>query len=146
MAVVGPFCPPAPTGFASGPGLCLDGACAHYPGDVQLPPPLDKVAHASVFAVLAWALDLALWHSRPDLPMYRRHLLVFGIVAVFGATDEWHQAFVPGRACELSDWMADIGGEGWGCWREASTCFSRDTWRRCPGDAARRDAPIPPGT
>lgn len=117
-------------------------AQSHYPGGVQLPPPLDKVAHASVFAVLAWALDLALWHSRPDLPMYRRHLLVFGIVAVFGATDEWHQAFVPGRACELSDWMADIGGGGLGLLAGSlHLFFSRHlealSWRR--GTARRPD-------
>lgn len=87
---------------------------SHYPGGIQLPPPLDKVAHATVFGILAWTLDLATRHNRPDLPMYRRHLLVFGMVAVFGAADEWHQSFVPGRACELGDWVADVLGGGLG--------------------------------
>ena len=80
---------------------------SHYPGGLQLPPPLDKVAHLSVFATLAWALDLALQQNRPGLPLYRRHLLVFLAVSCFGATDEWHQHFTPGRACELGDWLAD---------------------------------------
>jgi UDP-2,3-diacylglucosamine pyrophosphatase LpxH len=46
--------------------------------------------------------------------MYRRHLLVFMGVALFGATDEWHQYFVPGRSCELGDWVADSLGGGLG--------------------------------
>lgn len=87
---------------------------SHYPGGIQLPPPLDKVAHAGAFGFLAWSVDLAFRHNRRDLPMYRRHLLVFGMVALFGATDEWHQSFVPGRACEFGDWVADALGGGLG--------------------------------
>jgi VanZ family protein/UDP-2,3-diacylglucosamine pyrophosphatase LpxH len=86
-------------------------AQSSYPGGIQLPPPLDKGAHATVFGLLAFCLDLALQRNRPDLPLYRRHLLVFLLVVFFGATDEWHQRFVPGRACEFGDWVADtLGG------------------------------------
>ena len=35
-------------------------------------------------------------------------------VSCFGATDEWHQLFVPGRSCELGDWVADSLGGGLG--------------------------------
>jgi VanZ family protein len=89
-------------------------AQSHYPLGVQLPPPMDKFAHASVFGCLALALDLTLRFNRPDLPMYRRHLLVFVAVSLFGATDEWHQFFVPGRSCEFGDWVADSVGGGLG--------------------------------
>ena len=89
-------------------------AQSHYPMGVHLPPPLDKFAHATVFGALAWAVDLALQRNRPGLPMYRRHLLVFLVVSAFGATDEWHQSFVPGRACEFGDWVADSVGGGLG--------------------------------
>jgi VanZ family protein/UDP-2,3-diacylglucosamine pyrophosphatase LpxH len=89
-------------------------AQSHYPMGIQLPSPLDKFAHAAVFGALAWALDLALQRNRPGLPMYRRHLLVFLVVSIFGATDEWHQYFVPGRACEFGDWVADSVGGGLG--------------------------------
>ncbi|WP_286354040.1 VanZ family protein [Geothrix oryzae] len=86
-------------------------AQSQYPGGIQLPPPLDKVAHATVFGALALALDLTLRITRPDLPLYRRHLLVLAAVSLYGASDEWHQAFVPGRACEFGDWVADtVGG------------------------------------
>jgi len=87
---------------------------SHYPGGVELPPPLDKVAHATVFAVLAFCFELALRRSRHDLPMYRRHLWVFLGVALFGATDEWHQSFVAGRDCSVLDWLADAIGAGLG--------------------------------
>jgi VanZ family protein/UDP-2,3-diacylglucosamine pyrophosphatase LpxH len=89
-------------------------AQSRYPFGLELAPPLDKVAHASVFGLLALVLDLALRLDRPGLPMYRRHLLVFVVVACFGATDEGHQFFVPGRSCEFGDWVADTLGGGLG--------------------------------
>ena len=89
-------------------------AQSHYPMGIQLPPPLDKLAHASVFGCLALVLDMALRHNRRGLPMYRRNLLVFVAVSLFGATDEWHQFFVPGRSCEFGDWVADSVGGGLG--------------------------------
>jgi UDP-2,3-diacylglucosamine pyrophosphatase LpxH len=86
-------------------------AQSQYPGGIQLPPPLDKIGHAAAFGALALALDLALRHSVPGLPLYRRHLLILAAVALYGASDEWHQRFVPGRASELGDWVADtLGG------------------------------------
>jgi VanZ family protein len=31
--------------------------------------------------------------------------------SLYGASDEWHQSFVPGRMVEVADWLADsIGG------------------------------------
>ena len=89
-------------------------AQSHYPMGVELPPPMDKLAHASVFACLALVLEFTLQRTHPELPMYRRHLLVFVVVSVYGATDEWHQFFVPGRSCELGDWVADTVGGGLG--------------------------------
>jgi VanZ family protein/UDP-2,3-diacylglucosamine pyrophosphatase LpxH len=92
--------------LAAAAGIFWLSSQSHYPGGLQLPPPLDKVAHATVFGLLALALDLALQASLPGLPMYKRHLLVFAGVSLYGATDEWHQFFVPGRSCEVLDWAA----------------------------------------
>jgi VanZ family protein len=47
------------------------------------------------------------------------------VVAAYGASDEWHQSFVPGRSMELNDWIADTAGAalaiglywGWGWYR-----------------------------
>ncbi len=85
-----------------------------YPGGIQLPPPLDKVAHATVFGFLAWVLDHALQRQMPRWPLYRRQLVVFGLTAFYGLSDELHQHFVPGRACELGDWLADALGAALG--------------------------------
>ncbi|HNX30133.1 MAG TPA: VanZ family protein [Holophaga sp.] len=82
----------------------------HYPGGVALPPPLDKVAHAAVFGALAFFLELAWRNVRHDFPTYRRHLWIFLGVLLFAVSDEWHQAFVPGRDCSALDWLADAVG------------------------------------
>ncbi len=81
-----------------------------YPAGLVLAPPLDKLAHATVFGLLALALDGALRAQAPGLPMYKRHLLVFLAASLYGATDEWHQWFVPGRDCAVGDWAADTLG------------------------------------
>lgn len=84
------------------------------PAGISLPPPLDKLAHFMGYLALAVCLEWTLRQTHHDLPVYRRHLLVFGCVALFGATDEWHQSFVPGRACEFGDWIADSLGAACG--------------------------------
>lgn len=117
---------------------------SHYPFGVQLPPPFDKFAHASAFGALALAMEWALAKTRPDVPLYKRHLLVFVLVSLYGASDEIHQHFVPGRDCDVFDWLADTVGGGLGL---ALISLSRlrsrkrwlpHSWRR--GIARRTDA------
>lgn len=36
--------------------------------------------------------------------------------AVYGVTDELHQAFVPGRTPDVADWFADMAGAFVGVW------------------------------
>ena len=81
-----------------------------YPFGVSLPPPFDKLAHLTAFGVLAAFTDIAWRHTHPKLPLVRRLVVIFVGVAVFGASDEIHQYFVPGRSCDLFDWMADMTG------------------------------------
>jgi VanZ family protein len=41
------------------------------------------------------------------------------IASAYGATDEWHQSFVPGRSADIHDWFADTIGAALGagaCW------------------------------
>lgn len=35
-----------------------------------------------------------------------------GIAAAYAATDEFHQYFVPSRACDPADWLVDIAAAG----------------------------------
>lgn len=81
-----------------------------FPFGISLPSPFDKFAHATAFGVLAAFLDLALRRTHPDLPVVRRLILILIGVAIFGASDELHQRFVPGRFCDLYDWIADVTG------------------------------------
>ncbi len=30
--------------------------------------------------------------------------------SLYGATDEWHQSYIPGREADIADWLADIAG------------------------------------
>ena len=62
----------------------------------------DKLAHASVFGLMA-TLVLRPFRARP---------IVWSIVIVslFGAADELHQHFTPGRSMDILDWVADTTG------------------------------------
>ena len=43
----------------------------------------------------------------------------WAIASGYGATDEWHQSFVPGRSADVRDWIADATGALLGagaCW------------------------------
>jgi VanZ family protein len=86
---------------------------------------LDKVAHGTVYAVLGWLWMRALWPTdRRTLP--KALALAIIITVAYGATDEWHQYFVPGRDCNLSDWAADAIGGALG----AALYYGHDTQRR----------------
>ncbi|MBI2896077.1 MAG: VanZ family protein [Deltaproteobacteria bacterium] len=81
-----------------------------FPG-VALPRNSDKGIHFVEYAILALLLLFALRRSSTWSP--RALALVAWIVAAaYGATDELHQAFVPGRYCSGYDWLADATGAG----------------------------------
>ena len=71
----------------------------------------DKFLHFIAFAALSTASGL--WFSRESwlkLP-WRNFLICMAVVSVYGAMDEIHQYFVPGRASTVWDWIADtLGG------------------------------------
>jgi VanZ family protein len=70
----------------------------------------DKDAHGFLYAGLAVlvlrALARASWR-RVTLPMC---ILAVVVAAGYGATDEFHQRFVPGRTADLLDLAADTVG------------------------------------
>lgn len=69
---------------------------------------VDYTAHAVQFAVLmttiCWAADA--W----GLPERKHLLLAGGLAALYAASDEVHQMFVPGRCATFPDWLADVAG------------------------------------
>jgi VanZ family protein len=56
-------------------------------------------------ALIAWAL------RRDDVGTV---LLVIGLCALYGASDEFHQAFVPYRTPDILDWITDVAGAALG--------------------------------
>ena len=68
---------------------------------------IDKVIHFAMYAVFAALVTRYVLNGRQRL---RLALLSIAGVAVFGALDEWHQRFIPGRSTEFGDWVADSTG------------------------------------
>ncbi len=67
---------------------------------------LRNAAHFLEFTGLAVLVFNALYHTCG----YKRPFLSFVIASAYAATDEFHQLFVEGRACTLSDWLTDSLG------------------------------------
>jgi VanZ family protein len=84
----------------------------------------DKLLHAAEYAALgALACRAALGRMRAGWAV----LVGVLTASVFGASDELHQLLVPGRQCDVFDWIADtaggaVGALGWigfATWRGA---------------------------
>ena len=70
--------------------------------------PVRKAAHASEYAILGILLTGAILDIRK--PWKRRLPACFLIGAVYAASDEFHQLFVPGRSGQIRDVMIDSAG------------------------------------
>lgn len=66
----------------------------------------DKVSHAAAYAVLGLTLAYALHPS--GVPRWALWTVALGWL--YGASDEFHQSFVPGRSPDAADWLADAVG------------------------------------
>ena len=72
----------------------------------------DKVEHLLAYFVLSILLYLTLLFQRKSV-LLKNYAMLFTILIVFayGIIDELHQLMIPGRSCELLDFLADmIGG------------------------------------
>ncbi len=85
-------------------------AQSHLPGvpEAWLDILMKKTAHFLSYAVLArlYLRALGVYKGLPLAPA----LLALFLAAVYAATDEFHQYFVPGRTSSLTDWIIDCGG------------------------------------
>lgn len=68
---------------------------------------IDKVLHFTIYTVFAFLLTRQI---SEDTSPWRAVLGAILVAAAFGAADEWHQRFIPGRSTELADWVADVSG------------------------------------
>ncbi len=71
----------------------------------------DKIEHFLAYFILSILLASTLFFQNKFTILKKYYLLSTLIIAsVYGAIDELHQLLVPGRSCELLDWLSDIGG------------------------------------
>jgi len=63
----------------------------------------DKAIHFIIYAILAVLLAQRISEVTGR---WRAAALALLLTAAFGAADEWHQGFIPGRSTELADWQA----------------------------------------
>lgn len=72
-------------------------------------PGADKVAHLFIYTILASTIFYALKPEIKIKPALAMSLVIM-ITVLYGASDEFHQSFVPGRQPDLMDLVADAFG------------------------------------
>ena len=73
----------------------------------------DQVVHATLYGVLGGLCARAWLPPRVGADSMRTRRVVLAIILgimAFGAADEWHQQFIPGRSMDVLDWLADTAG------------------------------------
>lgn len=98
----------------------------------------DKLIHASVWCVLG-----ALFALTALRPTTRAAAVAILAAVVFGASDEFHQSFVPGRDASLLDLLADTVGATVGAF--AVTWYSARRWP-VPSPPSEASDPASPQT
>jgi VanZ family protein len=70
----------------------------------------DKTGHVLGYGVLAVVLLRAFAGGRLGGVTWRRGVGTILLSSLYGASDEFHQSFVPGRSPDPADWVADTAG------------------------------------
>jgi VanZ family protein len=82
----------------------------------------DKVLHAIEYAGLGFLCYRAFRHAAGTLGRSYAVLLAVGAATLYGATDEWHQAYVPFRESDrwdlATDWLGAMAGALTWAWTE----------------------------
>jgi VanZ family protein len=68
---------------------------------------VDKILHFSIYTVFSYLLTRQISEITTR---WRAAAIAVVFAMVFGALDEWHQRFIPGRSTEFADWRADAFG------------------------------------
>ncbi len=76
----------------------------------------DKWAHVLIYAPLGFLLLRALQQIKSEQTKHALFWLTFFLGSAYGATDEIHQYFVPGRSPDWRDWVADSIGVALGAY------------------------------
>ena len=72
---------------------------------------IDKLYHFIEYAILGALLAWAFVKAKPSIVPSKLIWFAAAVLSMlYGASDEWHQTFVPGRCATLGDWVADALG------------------------------------
>jgi VanZ family protein len=70
----------------------------------------DYILHFIEYAVFAWLTLRLLKYINKGIIKPKAFVFIIIILAIFAASDEWHQSFVPGRFATFWDFTADFLG------------------------------------
>jgi VanZ family protein len=72
---------------------------------------IDKLVHIGIYGLLTALCYISLIHQ-DKYPNLIKHALIITVLftALYGASDEFHQYFVPNRDCDFFDWLSDAAG------------------------------------
>lgn len=71
----------------------------------------DKIHHLVAYFILSALLYLTLIYQRKSKTLFTNAPLATILLAsIYGALDEIHQIFVPGRFADILDWLANFAG------------------------------------
>ena len=73
-------------------------------------PNIDKAAHIAEYLILGFLLIRAVSGSSQNISLAKIIVSVIIIASSYAIFDEWHQQFIPGRTCDIFDFMADFIG------------------------------------
>ena len=72
---------------------------------------IDKLYHFIEYAILGGLLTRAFVAAKPSIVPSQLVWYIAALLSIlYGASDEWHQTFVPGRFATIADWVADVLG------------------------------------
>ena len=77
----------------------------------------DKILHLVEYSILAVLFVRAL--ASEGLGWRAAILVAIVLTSLYGVSDEYHQAFVPGRLSDVRDWITDTVGAGIGAFAYA---------------------------
>ena len=72
---------------------------------------IDKLYHFIEYAILGGLVARASLKAKPAIVPSQLIWRLSAVLSIlYGASDEWHQTFVPGRHATFADWVADVLG------------------------------------
>ena len=78
---------------------------------------VDRVVHVVEYSVFGFLVARALSRHSPFWGSARRLWMAALLIGLlYGASDEYHQNFVPYRDASVFDWVADAAGTALGAW------------------------------